>query len=228
MCIRDRPTKDLPWAHVMHSVSNPSMQGLGHSPSFLVEGSWVVGFFRDAIEKQQPIIIGSLPGIPDKSADYKYGFNDPRSPFSEQPEYAGTPTYGPYPVNKFDYKIPSGHGLGEPDTNRLARNDANNTHGVISSKNGSRSFGIPTALMDPAGKHWETTYVYDEPPSAYAAVYPNNHVFATQSGHIKEFDDTTHNERIHEYHKSGTFYEIDKAGIKTERIVANNYTITIL
>ena len=44
------PTKDLPWAHVMHPVTDPSMQGLGSSPTFLVEGSWVVGFFRDANE----------------------------------------------------------------------------------------------------------------------------------------------------------------------------------
>ena len=49
----------------MHPVTNPSMQGLGHTPSFLVEGSWVIGFFMDAKEKQQPMIIGSeLPGIP--------------------------------------------------------------------------------------------------------------------------------------------------------------------
>ena len=115
--LNDIPTKDLPWAHVMHSVTSPSMQGLGHTPSFLVEGTWVIGFFLDAIEKQQPMIIGSLPGIPTRAPDYTKGFNDPRSPFSSQPEYAGTPTYGPYPVNKFDYKIPSGHGLGEPDTN---------------------------------------------------------------------------------------------------------------
>ena len=52
------PTADLPWAHVMHPVTNPSMQGLGSTPSFLVEGSWVIGFFRDAQEKQQPVIIG--------------------------------------------------------------------------------------------------------------------------------------------------------------------------
>ena len=68
--LNDIPTKDLPWAHVMHSVSNPSMQGLGSSPSFLVEGSWVVGFFMDAKEKQQPMIIGSLPGIPTNTPDY--------------------------------------------------------------------------------------------------------------------------------------------------------------
>ena len=53
--LNDIPTNKLPWAHVMHPVTDPSMQGLGNSPSFLVEGSWVVGFFADAIEKQQPI-----------------------------------------------------------------------------------------------------------------------------------------------------------------------------
>ena len=52
--------------HVMHPVTDPSMQGMGTTPSFLVEGTWVVGFFTDAKEKQQPIIMGSLPGIPQK------------------------------------------------------------------------------------------------------------------------------------------------------------------
>ena len=41
--LNDIPTKDLPWATVMHPVTDPSMQGLGNSPSFLVEGTWVVG-----------------------------------------------------------------------------------------------------------------------------------------------------------------------------------------
>ena len=59
--LNDIPTADLPWATVMHPVTNPSMQGLGQTPSFLVEGTWVVGFFTDAKEKQQPIIMGTLP-----------------------------------------------------------------------------------------------------------------------------------------------------------------------
>ena len=71
------PTTDLPWAHIMHPVTNPSMQGLGDTPTFLVEGSWVVGFFLDAVEKQQPLIIGSLPGYPQNVADTSKGFNDP-------------------------------------------------------------------------------------------------------------------------------------------------------
>ena len=45
------PTDSLPWAHVMHPVTDPSMQGMGTTPSFLVEGTWVVGFFTDAKRK---------------------------------------------------------------------------------------------------------------------------------------------------------------------------------
>ena len=95
----DIPTADLPWATVMHPVTDPSMQGLGNSPSFLVEGSWVIGFFSDANLKQQPIIIGSLPGIPLDAADPTKGFNDPRSANSFQEDYLGTPSYCPYPVD---------------------------------------------------------------------------------------------------------------------------------
>ena len=53
--ITELPTTDLPWAHVLHPVTDPSMHGMGNSSSWLVEGSWVMGFFRDAIEKQYPI-----------------------------------------------------------------------------------------------------------------------------------------------------------------------------
>ena len=96
------PTADLPWAHVMHPVTDPSMQGMGQTPSFLVEGTWVVGFFMDSREKQQPIIMGTLPGVPESDPEPNYGFNDPT---------------GKYPSTS------SSHGLGESDTNRLARND---------------------------------------------------------------------------------------------------------
>ena len=48
----------------------------------------------------------------------------------------------------------------------------------------------------------------------YAAKYPYNHVFESESGHIKEYDDTPGSERIHEYHTAGTFYEIDADGTK--------------
>jgi|TARA_R100000008_G_scaffold79211_1_gene60758 hypothetical protein len=194
----DIPTADLPWAHVMHPVTDPSMQGLGNSPTFLVEGSWVVGFFRDAEEKQQPIVIGSLPGVPETVADKTKGFNDPN---------------GNYPSSEISH---SGHSTEESDVNRLARNETDKAHSVVKTKDDAKTSSIATA---------NSTTMWSEPSSAYAATYPKNHVFESESGHIKEFDDTTDNERIHEYHTKGTFYEIDKDGNKSTRVVGDNYQV---
>ena len=192
------PTTDLPWAHIMHPVTNPSMQGLGDTPTFLVEGSWVVGFFLDAVEKQQPLIIGSLPGYPQNVADTTKGFNDPN---------------GTYPSEKITH---SDHAIEESDVNRLARNDTDKSHAVVAAKDSKRTQEVITA---------NSTGSWNEPKSAYAAAYPKNHVLETESGHIKEYDDTSGQERIHEYHTKGTFYEIDKDGNKSTRIVGDNYEV---
>ena len=49
-------------------------------------------------------------------------------------------------------------------------------------------------------------------PSPYAAVYPKNNVHAYESGHVIEIDDTPNAERIHIFHKSGTFVEMHPNG----------------
>ena len=145
------PTADLPWAHVMHPVTDPSMHGMGSTPSFLLEGSWVVGFFRDAQEKQQPVIIGSLPGVPETAANYKVGFNDPRSPYSKQVPYARTPNYGPYPLDGTAYSRDSGHEAGEPDTNRLAQGEVSETHNSLIDRRLRRLRGDPAINDDTVG-----------------------------------------------------------------------------
>ena len=66
---------------------------------------------------------------------------------------------------------------------------------------------------------------WSEPPNPYAALYPYNHVRESESGHIQEFDDTPGSERIHTYHKAGTFDEIHPDGSHVEKIVGHNYTI---
>ena len=137
------PTTDLPWAHVMHPVTDPCMQGMGNSPSWLVEGSYVIGFFRDAQDKQQPIIIGSLPGNPEAAADPRQGFNDPRGKNAVQDQYKGDPTYGPYPVDGENYSRISGHELNEPDTNRLAQGKNSESHKSLSDRRILRLRGNP-------------------------------------------------------------------------------------
>ena len=66
-----------------------------------------------------------------------------------------------------------------------------------------------------------------QPSSGYQPVYPYNNVMETESGHVKEYDDTPSYERIMERHKSGTQYEIVANGSKTERIVRDNYQLVV-
>ena len=72
----------------------------------------------------------------------------------------------------------------------------------------------------------EETGAY-QPASTYAPEYPYNNVMETESGHVKEYDDTPGLERITERHKSGTQYEIAANGSKTERIVRDNYQLVV-
>ena len=41
------PTEDLPWAHPLLPITSSGVSGIGQSPLGLLEGSWVIGFFRD-------------------------------------------------------------------------------------------------------------------------------------------------------------------------------------
>ena len=77
---------------------------------------------------------------------------------------------------------------------------------------------------DPHAAELQGTY---QPTSGYQPVYPYNNVMETESGHVKEYDDTPSYERIHERHKGGTNYEIIADGSKNETIVRNNYRLVI-
>jgi GH24 family phage-related lysozyme (muramidase) len=102
----------------------------------------------------------------------------------------------------------------EPDTHRLARHESvDNT--IVFSKEAARAKGVRSA----GGVIWS------QPPIPYNAQYPFNHVFATESGHIEEWDDTKGNERTHSFHRSGTFREVDVNGTEVRRIVGDSFEI---
>ena len=240
------PTADLPWAHVMHPTTDPAMHGMGITPSFLVEGSWVVGFFRDAAEKQQPIVIGTLPGVPKSAADATKGFNDPRNKSSTQlndagkTQYAENPDYGPYPLDGTTFKRTSGHKIGESDTSRLARGEKSETHGALEKRRSFKQTDIPIAIKPVLNKIHDTNEAaedrrtWDEPnPKGIksdeepytSATYPYNHVYESEAGHIFEVDDTPGGERLNREHKSGTFEEIHPKGDKVVKVIGDNYEI---
>jgi hypothetical protein len=64
-----------------------------------------------------------------------------------------------------------------------------------------------------------------EPESAYRAQYPYNKVVTTESGHVFEIDDTPNFERIHTFHRSGTYQEIDVDGTRVNKIVGEDFEI---
>ncbi len=74
------PTFTLPWATIAQPPGMSSFSSFGLSTTGIQQGTWVVGFFKDGQNAQDPVIIGALPGnvvIP----NYDYGFSDPFKQF---------------------------------------------------------------------------------------------------------------------------------------------------
>jgi len=111
-------------------------------------------------------------------------------------------------------KYPLKEYIGEPDTNRLARGIIEGT--VVKKKDALRVRAVPRAL---------DLGSWDQPQAPYGAKYPFNKVFETEAGHVQEFDDTPGHERIHTYHRSGTFHEIDTNGTQVNYIIGDNFVL---
>ncbi len=58
---KEKP-EDLPWALVMSPTDSANANGVGSAPNSLKPGSFVVGFFLDYPDCQQPVVIGTLLG----------------------------------------------------------------------------------------------------------------------------------------------------------------------
>jgi len=188
------PTEDLPWAHPVAPITSASMNGIGDTPLGPVNGTWVFGFFRDGQSAQQPIMIGTLGGIPQSESNPNVGFSDPD---------------GVYPLQEF---------IEEADTNRLARNEKIEET-VVQVKKEDKD------TMETAGGIGGGSV--EEPETPYNAQYPFNKVKQSESGHIVEFDDTEGAERIHVYHKSGTFIEVHPDGSMVTKVKGSKYTLVV-
>lgn len=137
----DIPTKDLMWAIVMSPTTSASISGIGESPSGIVEGATVVGWFLDGQDAQVPMIIGTLPGMPANGPQSGQGFNDPN---------------GKYPNYEEN----------EADVNRLARGETSNVE-MLDTKKSNRVKDVETASGgDGSGPKWsqpETPYAAKYP-----------------------------------------------------------------
>jgi hypothetical protein len=69
-------TEDLPWAYCVLPVTSASISGIGTACTGLLPGSFVVGFFRDGVYAQEPIVTGTIASITPATNSSK-GFADP-------------------------------------------------------------------------------------------------------------------------------------------------------
>ncbi len=66
-----------------------------------------------------------------------------------------------------------------------------------------------------------------EKETKYAAEYPHNKTITTSGGHVIELDDTPKSERIHVYHKSGSYVEIFPDGSIVTKSVKDSVSVTM-
>jgi hypothetical protein len=162
------------------------------------EGDMVFGFFLDGENAQDPVMLGVFPGIPLKAGNAQEAFSDART--SSELSAA--------PVKPTESAISYPRKLDEPTTSRLARNDSKYPSEIVAAKKIKKANKV-------------------EPDSYYAAKYPYNHVYESESGHALEFDDTKGAERIHMYHRSGSYVEYGPLGDRSERIQRNKFEVVI-
>jgi len=282
------PTENLPWAFPVMPITSASQSGAGEAPVGPVEGTWVMGYYRDGELAQEPVMMGTMHGIPENYAKINTGFNDSRLDVEDADRHTITIQGGaksgggaislvgwPFPPKTFKAKAGKEvtiteytneerqalsskslypRNINEPTTSRYARGEADasaktETEGIIASKNKNLGKGsitsqfaptenltknVPNMTVAPFAKLVDTslftvntTTEIKQPPSAYAAVYPFNHVYESESGHLIEIDDTPTKERLHWYHRSGTFTEFHPKGIRTDRTNAHRYNIVM-
>lgn len=152
------PKDTLHWSSIIMPPTSASANSLGTSPTGITVGSTVFGFFVDGAEKQKPVVLGTMHGIPEENAH---------------------------------------------DVSLLVR------------ANGDGKGGIQKETVGP------------EPASAFSAKYPYNKTITTESGHAIELDDTPGHERMHVYHKSGTYVEVNNDGRMVTKVVDGDFEVII-
>jgi hypothetical protein len=144
-----------------------------------------------------PRFFASVPGKP---TDVNHGFEDIEG-FSDP-----------------DKKYPAEHRLNEPDFHRLSRDVSNGT--IVDYKNDNKVQDIQLALGQGDWEEPEPFYLKSDEK------YPNNIVLATHRGLIIELDNSD-KPRLHIYHPSNSFIEIDNEGNKIIKNTGTRYSIVL-
>ena len=241
------PTSTLPWATPSQPITSAAMTGIGTTPMGPVEGTWVFGFFRDGKHAQDPVMIGTFGGIPEARPNPVLGFNDPKGIYPQK-LYLNEPDtnrlargVGKLPVN--DVNGENAPSLQHKRASRQkdvpvalagdmsTRTSTDRKRASDTIKNRERALPLYEAAdwFEPNPRYGGATSSDTKYLSSVTAtsVYPHNHVRQSESGHVEEWDDSPSSERLHRFHKTGTFEEIQPDGTRVTKIVKDEYEVTL-
>jgi len=206
------PVDELPWAEPCLPIVEGSISGFGIW-GIPLQGSHVMLFF-ESNNLAQPRYFASMPGIPESKFSLEAD-SDEREDQLQAVGYDSSSGDFSKGFRDPDLVYPLNDRLGEPDVDRLARGVTEDT--PVEFKNDNRTTGVSEA----GGGTW------DEPESPYAAQYPNNTVLQTHGGTLIELDSTSGQERIHLYHPSKSYIEIDANGVMVVKNTDKKYEIVV-
>lgn len=155
------------------------IRAVGLSPTGIAVSTYVFGFYLDGHEQNIPVIFGTYHKV---------------SRFPEPPTDEAT-------GKMLQIKPPTDTIRLDPDVSSLARGED------IDLETGNTLPKAPYKTNKLWGKK-EGDSPVDEHASIYQTLYPYNTTYTTKSGHAIELDDTEGHERIHVWHKSGSYEEI--------------------
>jgi len=206
------PVDELPWAEPCLPIIEGSISGFGIW-GVPLQGSHVMVFF-EASNLSQPRYFATMPGIPESqfSLDSNVDTDEVQAIVIGSDSSSGDFSKG---FRDPDMEYPLEDRLEEPDVDRLARGVTEDT--PVEFKNNNRTTGVSEAC----GGTW------DEPVSPYNAEYPNNTVLQTHGGTLIELDSTEGSERLHLYHPSKSYIEIDANGVMVIKNTDKKYEIVV-
>ena len=195
----DIDTEDLPWATVMMPTTASGTSGIGDTPHGLMEGSWVVGFFRDGPSAQDPIIMGSVASKNSpRSKDLGFtGANYPTGDYAERSDvnYAARQT-----------KYTTSNALQQRELGSAA----------VTSIQTASPPKVSTVATDKAESYYTESPFKAMPPLGDDRV---------GGAHVPDYPPGF--ERTHRSHTSGTYEEIYADGTRSIKITGEDYEVVV-
>jgi len=207
----DVPIDSLPWSYVMQP---PNTSTSGAPLSQLVEGTWVIVMYMDN-NLQDPLVMGSIPGINRVVPNFEIGFSDP---FGVNPRWTGSAEEGDSNLSLItDEERWTEHPTYE------ARKDNR-----VTEIQQAKKYAVPTVSSTVPDQEYERA-TWDEPDlrGSQDSNYPYNSVREFEAGQLEEYDSTSDNTRITNSHQSGSYHEILDDGTTTVKIVGDGYSLTL-